>query len=150
MHFFLVAHCLIFSHNQPFRLGRGGDAHGRGGGDAQGGEGGCTCILCIPPGYAPGYCVCENFSDSILLRFQFRNTATKSRPEEEKNLDLLELEDVGGDLNEEGVQLALVPLSEDPAHLLVSQMQSILKILKPILKVVFAWKFLCLFTFIRW
>jgi hypothetical protein len=23
-----------------------------GGGDAQGGEGGCTCILCIPPGYA--------------------------------------------------------------------------------------------------
>jgi hypothetical protein len=25
-----------------------------GGGDAQGGEGGCTCILCIPPGYAPG------------------------------------------------------------------------------------------------
>jgi hypothetical protein len=29
----------------------GGDAHGRGG-DAQGGEGGCTCILCIPPGYA--------------------------------------------------------------------------------------------------
>ncbi len=22
------------------------------GGDAQGGEGGCTCILCIPPGYA--------------------------------------------------------------------------------------------------
>ncbi len=23
------------------------------GGDAQGGEGGCTCILCIPPGYAP-------------------------------------------------------------------------------------------------
>ncbi len=50
MHFFLVAHCLIFSHNQPFRLG------GRctwPGGDAQGGEGGCTCILCIPPGYAP-------------------------------------------------------------------------------------------------
>jgi hypothetical protein len=30
-----------------------GDAHGRGG-DAQGGEGGCTCILCFPPGYAPG------------------------------------------------------------------------------------------------
>jgi hypothetical protein len=24
------------------------------GGDAQGGEGGCTCILCIPPGYATG------------------------------------------------------------------------------------------------
>ena len=24
MHFFLVAHCFIFSHNQPFRLGRGG------------------------------------------------------------------------------------------------------------------------------
>ncbi len=29
----------------------GGDAHGQGG-DAHGGEGGCTCILCIPPGYA--------------------------------------------------------------------------------------------------
>ncbi len=42
LHFFLVAHCLIL-----------GDAHGRGG-DAQGGEGGCTCILCIPPGYATG------------------------------------------------------------------------------------------------
>jgi hypothetical protein len=58
--------------------------------------------------------------------------------EEEKTWDLLELEDVGGDLNEEGVQLALVPLREDPAHLLVTQMQSILNILKPILKVVFA------------
>jgi hypothetical protein len=30
---------------------RGGGCTG--GGDAQGGEGGCTCILCIPPGYAP-------------------------------------------------------------------------------------------------
>jgi hypothetical protein len=59
-------------------------------------------------------------------------------PKKKKNLDLLELEDVGGDLNEEGVQLALVPLSEDPAHLLVTQMQSILNIVKPILKVVFA------------
>ncbi len=48
--FFLVAHCLIFSLNQPFRLGRGG-MHMAGGGDAQGG--GCTCILCIPSGYAP-------------------------------------------------------------------------------------------------
>lgn len=28
--------------------------HMAGGGDAQGGEGGCTCILCIPPGYATG------------------------------------------------------------------------------------------------
>ncbi len=27
--------------------------HMAGGGDAQEGEGGCTCILCIPPGYAP-------------------------------------------------------------------------------------------------
>ncbi len=27
--------------------------HMAGGGDAQGGVGGCTCILCIPPGYAP-------------------------------------------------------------------------------------------------
>jgi hypothetical protein len=36
------------SHNQPFRLG-GGDAHGRGG-MHRGGEGGCTCILCIPLG----------------------------------------------------------------------------------------------------
>jgi hypothetical protein len=26
--------------------------HMAGGGDAQGREGGCTCILCIPPGYA--------------------------------------------------------------------------------------------------
>ncbi len=52
LHFFLVAHCHIFSHNQPFWLG--GDAHGRGG-DAQGGEGGCTCILCIPPGYATAH-----------------------------------------------------------------------------------------------
>jgi hypothetical protein len=26
------------------------------GGDAQGGEGGCTCILCIPTGYAPVHC----------------------------------------------------------------------------------------------
>jgi hypothetical protein len=26
------------------------------GGDAQGGEGGCTCILCIPPGYATECC----------------------------------------------------------------------------------------------
>jgi hypothetical protein len=81
------------------------------------------------------------------LRFRFRNTATKSRPEEEKNLDLLELEDVGGYLNEEGVQLALVPLSEDSAHLLVTQMQSILKIVKAILKVVFAWEFFFLFNF---
>jgi hypothetical protein len=48
--FFLVAHYLIFSHNQPFRLGRGGCTWQ--GGDAQGGLGGCTCILCIPPGYA--------------------------------------------------------------------------------------------------
>jgi hypothetical protein len=31
-----------------------GGMHMAGGGDAQGGEGGCTCILCIPPGYAPG------------------------------------------------------------------------------------------------
>jgi hypothetical protein len=64
-----------------------------------------------------------------------------------KNLDLLELEDVGGDLNEEGVQLALVPLSEDPAHFLITQMQSILKTLKPISKVVFAWEFLCFSSF---
>jgi hypothetical protein len=28
--------------------------HRGGRGDAQGGRGGCTCILCIPPGYAPG------------------------------------------------------------------------------------------------
>jgi hypothetical protein len=27
--------------------------HRGAGGDAQGGGGGCTCILCIPPGYAP-------------------------------------------------------------------------------------------------
>jgi hypothetical protein len=52
LNFFLVAHYLIFSHNQPFRLGRGGCTWP--GGDAQGGKGGCTCILCIPPGYAPG------------------------------------------------------------------------------------------------
>ncbi len=32
------------------------------------------------------HCVCKNFCYSILLRFwfRFRNTATKSRPEEEK------------------------------------------------------------------
>ncbi len=29
----------------------GGGMHG---GGCTGGEGGCTCILCIPPGYAPG------------------------------------------------------------------------------------------------
>ncbi len=50
--FFLVAHCLIFLITSLSGWG-GGDAHGRGG-DAQGGEGGCTCILCIPPGYATG------------------------------------------------------------------------------------------------
>ncbi len=30
--FFLIAHCLIFSHNQPFRLGRGGGCTWPGGG----------------------------------------------------------------------------------------------------------------------
>jgi hypothetical protein len=35
LHFFLVAQCLIFSHNQPFRLG--GGMHMARGGDAQGG-----------------------------------------------------------------------------------------------------------------
>ncbi len=42
------------AHNQPFRLGRGGMHMARGGGCTGGGEGGCTCILCIPPGYATG------------------------------------------------------------------------------------------------
>ncbi len=50
--FFLVAHCLIFSHDHLSGWG-GGDAHGRGG-MHRGGGGGCTCILCIPLGYAPG------------------------------------------------------------------------------------------------
>jgi hypothetical protein len=37
--FFLVAHCLIFSHNQPFRLGRGGMHMAGGGGMHRGGRG---------------------------------------------------------------------------------------------------------------
>jgi hypothetical protein len=37
-----------------FQAGEGG-MHMAEGGDAQGGEGGCTCILCIPPGYAPAH-----------------------------------------------------------------------------------------------
>ncbi len=51
LHLILVAHCLIFSNNQPFRLGWGMHMAGEGG--SKGGEGGCTCILCFPPGYAP-------------------------------------------------------------------------------------------------
>ncbi len=58
LHFFLVAHCLIFSHNQPFRLW---------GGCTGGGEGGCTCILCIPPGYAPGSGFRRNHSASSTM-----------------------------------------------------------------------------------
>ncbi len=56
MHFFLFAHCLIFSHNQLFRLGRGGgDAHGRGG-DAQGGGRGMHVHPVHPPWVRPWIC----------------------------------------------------------------------------------------------
>jgi hypothetical protein len=51
LHFFLVAHCLIFSHNQPVRLG-GGDAHGRGGGGVHRKGGGMHLHPVHPPGYA--------------------------------------------------------------------------------------------------
>jgi hypothetical protein len=41
--------------NKAFQAGEGGGCTWPGGGDAQGGEGGCTVILCIPPGYATGH-----------------------------------------------------------------------------------------------
>ncbi len=49
----LGKHCLIFSHNQPFRLGTGGDAHGRGGMHRGGGGGGMHVHPVHPPGCAP-------------------------------------------------------------------------------------------------
>jgi hypothetical protein len=48
--FFLNAHCLIFSHNQPFRLG--GGVH-MAGGDAQGGGGGMHVHPVHPPWVRP-------------------------------------------------------------------------------------------------
>ncbi len=50
LHFLLVAHCLIFSHNQPFRLGRGGDAYGQGGGMHRGGRGDARASCASPLG----------------------------------------------------------------------------------------------------
>jgi len=76
--FLLIAHCLVFSHNQPFRLGRGGDAHGRGG-MHRGGEGGCTCILCIPPGYAPGSRLFILIQ--ILIFYLFPDPGVKKAPD---------------------------------------------------------------------
>jgi hypothetical protein len=42
-------HCLIFSHNQPFRL-VGGDAHGQGGGMHRGGRGDARASCASPLG----------------------------------------------------------------------------------------------------
>jgi hypothetical protein len=47
--FFLVAHCLIFSHNQPFRLGGGGCTWPEGGGMHKGGGGGMYVHPVHPP-----------------------------------------------------------------------------------------------------
>ena len=44
-----------------------------------------------------------------------------------KGITVLVFDDVGWDLYEEGVQFALVPLREDPAHLIVVQVKGILK-----------------------
>jgi len=49
LHFFLVAHCLIFSHNQPFRLGRGGCTW-PGGGCTRGGRGDARASCASPLG----------------------------------------------------------------------------------------------------
>ncbi len=75
--------------------------HMAGGGMHRGGEGGCTCILCIPPGYAPGrnqgfsynFCLMIEGSGSIPLtngsrsgswkpkNIRIRNTAYKRNDE---------------------------------------------------------------------
>jgi hypothetical protein len=39
-----------------------------GGGYAQGGRGGCTCILCIPPGYAPGQVDQKHGKEEVTVR----------------------------------------------------------------------------------
>ncbi len=51
-----------------FQAGEGGGCTWPGGGDAQEGEGGCTCILCIPPGYAPDNTglVCGKFDGALI------------------------------------------------------------------------------------
>jgi hypothetical protein len=58
---------LFFIYNDTFQAG--GDAHGRGGGCTGGGEGGCTCILCIPPGYAPDPFLCNKKLMLVLSHF---------------------------------------------------------------------------------
>jgi hypothetical protein len=51
--FFLLPTASSFFITSLSGLGRGGMHMARGGGGMhRGGEGGCTCILCIPPGYA--------------------------------------------------------------------------------------------------
>jgi hypothetical protein len=60
--FFLVAHCLIFSHNQPVRLG--GDAHGRGGGCTGGGGG-----MHVHPVHPPWVRPCIRVSAFIVLLY---------------------------------------------------------------------------------
>jgi hypothetical protein len=47
--FFLVARCLIFSHNQPFRLGRGGGCTWQEGGMHRGGGWGDARASCASP-----------------------------------------------------------------------------------------------------
>ncbi len=51
MQFFLLPTASSFLITSLSGVGKGGMRMA--GGDAQGGEGECTCILCIPPGYAP-------------------------------------------------------------------------------------------------
>ncbi len=50
LHFFLVAHCLIFSHYQPFRLGGGGMHMAGGGGMHRGGRGDARASCASPLG----------------------------------------------------------------------------------------------------
>jgi hypothetical protein len=47
------------------------------GGMHRGGEGGCTCILCIPPGYAPAY-VSKNFIIFVLVWYSPGSKCVKS------------------------------------------------------------------------
>jgi hypothetical protein len=71
LHIFLVAHCLIFSHNMPFRLGRGG-MHMAGGGMHRGGGGGLDVhpVPVHPPSVRP--CVRIRLRNRVTSMIQIR------------------------------------------------------------------------------
>ncbi len=70
LHFFLVAHCLFFSNNQPFRLGRGGCTW-PGGGMHRGGRGDARASCASPLGTPLGTGMCLGCFSTVIYRPPF-------------------------------------------------------------------------------